>query len=149
MSEYLDASIIVKWFKEGEEYRDEALKLQDRVINFDTEFVMSYYGLLEVVRSLVKANFPRDKIEDSFQSIRDLYDIGALKPVGIDKVLYLSKDIEIGINLYASDALHVATAIYHGCNILWSAGKHHTKDKTKNFLKKFNIISRHIKEVHL
>lgn len=92
MSEYLDASVIVKWFKEGEEYRDEALKLQDRVINFDTEFVMSYYGLLEVVRSLVKASFPRDKIEDSFQSIRDLYDIGALKPVGIDKVLYLAKE---------------------------------------------------------
>ena len=79
MSEYIDASVIVKWFKEGEEFRKESLKLRERVINFDTEFVMSYYGLLEIVRALVKANFPREIIDDTFQSINDLYNVGALK----------------------------------------------------------------------
>jgi len=147
MSEYIDASVIVKWFKEGEEFRRESLKLRERVINFDTEFVMSYYGLLEIVRALVKANFPREIIDDTFQSINDLYNVGALKSVSIDEVLYLAKEIEIEVNLYASDALHVASAINHNCDILWSADKHHTKDKTKNFLNKFNIKAKHISDV--
>jgi len=41
MSEYLDASVVVKWFKEDEPGRNEALKLRERVLDFNTEFVMS------------------------------------------------------------------------------------------------------------
>jgi len=39
MSEYLDASVVVKWFKEKEDYRKEALNIRDRVINFESEFI--------------------------------------------------------------------------------------------------------------
>jgi len=67
MTEYIDTSVVVKWFKEGEEYQDEALRLRDRIINFETKFVMIQYGLLELVRALVKAKFPRDNIEEVFQ----------------------------------------------------------------------------------
>jgi hypothetical protein len=54
------------------------------------------------------------EIEDSFQSIMDMYDIDALKGVGIEDVLNLAKDIAIELNLYASDALHLASAIHQG-----------------------------------
>ena len=149
MSEYLDASIIVKWFKREEDYSEEALKLRNRVINFDTEFVMSYYGLLETVRALVKSNFPEEEIEDCFQNLHDLYDIGALKNVNVDEVLFLAKDVEIELNLYASDALHVASAINHGCNIIWSVDDHHLKNKTKDFLKKYDVESKHLSEIDI
>ncbi len=95
MSEYLDTSVIVKWFKEDEEHREESLKLRERVINFDSEFVMSYFGLLELVRALVKNNFPKEKIDKSFQSIHDLYKIDALKNVGVEGALFFAKDIDL------------------------------------------------------
>ncbi|MFO8109098.1 MAG: type II toxin-antitoxin system VapC family toxin [Thermoplasmata archaeon] len=143
MSEYLDASVVVKWFKKEEDFSEEALRIRDRVINFDTEFVMSYYGLLETVRALVKSNFPKDEIEDSFQNLHDFYDIGALKNVNVNDVIFLAKEVEIELNLYAGDALHVASAINHGCDIIWSADDHHLKDKTKDFLKRYNMESKH------
>jgi len=149
MTEYIDASIVVKWFKEGEEYQDEALKLRDRIINFETTFVMSHYGVLELVRALVKVRFPRDTIEDAFQSLNDLYDIGVLKGVRVEEILYLAKDIEIEVNLYVSDAVHLASAIHSDCDILWSVDDHHLKDKTKDFLRKYGIEVKHLSEVIL
>ena len=58
MSEYLDTSIVVKWFKEEESNHFEALLLLDRIKDFETDFVMSEYGLLELVRALSKAKYP-------------------------------------------------------------------------------------------
>jgi len=100
-----------------------------------------------VVRALKKNNFPKEVIVDSFQSIADLYDIGALKHVEIKEVLYLAQEIEIELSLYASDALHVASAINHDCDILWSVDKHHLKDKTRTFLKKYNLEPKHLSEI--
>ncbi len=114
MSEYVDASVVVKWFHEGEEYREQALDIRNRIIDFDSEFVMSYYGLLEVIRAMVKNGFPKKVIEDSFESLNDLFEIGALKSVDLDEVIFLAKDVEIELNLYASDAVHIASAINHG-----------------------------------
>lgn len=147
MSEYLDTSVMVKWFKEDEEYREQALKLRERVIDLESEFVMCYYGLLELVRALVKADFPRDKIDESFQSINDLYDIGALKSVAIEDVLYQSKEIAIELNLYAGDALHVASAIYRDCDILWSADEHHLKESASRYLKKYGLETKSLKDI--
>ena len=67
MSEYLDTSIIVKWFKkENELNRKEALELRERIINFESEFVMSYYGLFELIRAMAKHNYPKESIEEAF-----------------------------------------------------------------------------------
>lgn len=41
--------------------------------------------------------------------------------------MYLAKNIEIELNLYASDALHVACAVHRGCRIFWSEDGHHLK----------------------
>ena len=60
MSEYLDTSIVVKWFKEEESNHFEALLLLDRI----KDFVMSEYGLLELVRALSKAKYPVNRIEN-------------------------------------------------------------------------------------
>lgn len=139
MSEYLDTSVVVKWFREGEEYREHSLKLRSRIINYDCEFVHSFYGPMELVRALVKNKYPKNKIEDSFQSIMDLYKIEALKGVGIEEVLFRAKDIAIKLNLYAGDALHLASAVHHGCKIFWSEDKHHLKTSTRNFMDRYNI----------
>lgn len=79
MSEYLDTSCVIKWFKKNEEYHEKSLELRERILNFETELVMSYYGLLELIRALVKSKYPKERIEESFQNMYDLYEIGALK----------------------------------------------------------------------
>ena len=148
MSEYLDTSIIVKWFKEEDEkYRKEALELRDRIINFDSEFVMSYYGLLELIRAMVKHNYPKESIEEAFQSITDLYEIDGLKNVRMEEVLFLAKEIQVELKLYASDALHLASAINRSCKIFWSEDKHHLKNNTREFMNKFGIEIRSLKEI--
>ena len=147
MSEYIDASIIVKWFKEDESYFDESNALLQRVVKMNTSFVMNSYGILEVIRALVKANVSQKYIQDAFQNLSDLYGIGAIKNIPLESILHLSKDIEIDINLYASDAVHVASAIFSDCSLFWSADKHHTKQKTRTYLQKYNIKVKHIKEL--
>ncbi|MDG6220682.1 MAG: type II toxin-antitoxin system VapC family toxin [Candidatus Thermoplasmatota archaeon] len=139
MSEYLDTSVIVKWFREQEPGHREAMILLGRIKDLETEFVMSEYGLLELVRALVKAGFPKEEIETAFQSIHDLYEIGALQRVPMEEALFLAKDIEMILNLYASDSLHLASAIQHGCKTFWTADKHHLKDKTQTFMQNYKI----------
>jgi predicted nucleic acid-binding protein len=147
MSEYIDASVIVKWFKKDELYFYESQVLLQRVISFDTQFIMNSYGILEVVRALVKAKFPREQIHDAFQNLSDLYDIGAIKTVDLDAIIHLAKDVEIDLNLYASDAVHVASSIFQDCSFFWSADNHHTKEKTKEYLKKYDVNVKHISDV--
>ena len=149
MSEYLDTSVVVKWFREGEDHRDESLELRERIINFDCEFVMSFYGIMELVRALVKNKYQKDIIEDSFQSMMDMYKIDALKSVGIEEVLYRAKDIAIALNLYAGDALHLASAIQYGCKIFWSEDKHHLKVSTREFMKRYNVEIKSLAQVKI
>ena len=147
MSEYLDTSVIVKWFKKNEEHRKESLKLRKRIINFESEFVISYFGLLELVRALVKNKYPKEQINECFQSMHDLYEINALKSARIEGALFLAKDIEIDLKLYAGDALHLASAINYGCKIFWSEDHHHLKDKTREYMRKYNIEVKSLKDI--
>ncbi len=147
MSEYLDTSVVVKWFKKKEIDHLQALRLLTRIKAFETEFVMSEYGLLELVRALKKADYPKHKIDIAFQSVHDLYEINALKRVPMEDTLFLAKDIEIALNLYASDALHLASAIQHGCRIFWSADKHHLKNSTRILMEKYNMKVKSLDEI--
>ena len=104
---------------------------------------------MELVRALVKSKYPRKEIEDSFQSMMDLYDIDALKSVGIEEVLHQAKDIAIELHLYASDALHLASAIHHGCNIFWSEDRHHLKDTTRKFMDGYNIGIKSLSQIKI
>ena len=90
-----------------------------------------------------------ENIEEAFQSINDLYEIDGLKNVQMENVLFLVKEIEIELNLYASDALHLASAINHGCTIFWSDDKHHLKNKTRKYMQKFGVEIKALKDMDL
>lgn len=139
MSEYIDASIIVKWYKKDEAGYEGAKNIKQRIVDFESDFVMSEFGALEVFRALVKNQFPKDTINDAFQSIQDFYDTDALKRVKLEDVIYLAKDLEIDLNLYASDAIHLASAINHKCKIFWTSDHHFSKDKTVDYVKRYDL----------
>ena len=95
--------------------------------------------MLETVRALKKNNFPERFIKEAFDNLKELYDLGVLKGVPLDNILHLAKDLEIDLNLYAGDAIHVASAISYGRNVFWSSDKHHLKTSTKEYVGRYHM----------
>ncbi len=79
MNEYLDSSVIVKWFREKEQYHKNAEVLLYQMINFESSFISSEYAILEIIRALVKSNYSRKDIESVFYTLKTFDDVGGLK----------------------------------------------------------------------
>ena len=139
MIEYLDASVIVKWFKKDESKITKALKILDKIKNLDGYYITSEWSLLEVTRALSKAGYKEEIISEDYNSIKDLAGVGAITLIPVTQNLDLAHKISIQMKLYASDSIHLATAIQNNCNILISEDQHHHKKKLKEYLKKHGI----------
>ncbi len=114
----LDSSIVVKWFKKGEEREAEALRLKDDILESRVSAVCSDWLLVEVVRGLMKAGFPGKRVEACYSALREIGSLGFLEQVSVGDVLDLTKDAEITLALYASDAVHLATAVSRRATLL-------------------------------
>ncbi len=69
MTECIDASIIVKWFHKGEAFESESHILLEKIIELEHDYVVNEWVLLEVVRAMVKAGYPKPKVNDSTDNI--------------------------------------------------------------------------------
>ncbi|MEM1848419.1 MAG: type II toxin-antitoxin system VapC family toxin [Thermofilaceae archaeon] len=114
----VDSSVFVKWFKKGEEYEGEALQLFEDAVSGGLQLVCSEWALLEVARALQKAGFPPDKVEESYLLLKDLVGLGSIELVPVSEVLDLAKTLVVELNLYASDAVHLAAAITRSADLL-------------------------------
>jgi predicted nucleic acid-binding protein len=83
------ASIIVKWFHKGEAFDAESHVLLGQIIELKHDFVVNEWVLLEVVRAMVKAGYPKQKVNDAFDEIFEMMNIGALRKVPVSDVLHL------------------------------------------------------------
>ncbi|PKP57294.1 MAG: hypothetical protein CVT89_04735 [Candidatus Altiarchaeales archaeon HGW-Altiarchaeales-2] len=144
---YLDASVVVKWFKKGEEFENESLELYNKIERFEIEACASEWMVLEVVRALVKAGASKKKIDDDFQTLTDLFNINAVQRFSVLPVLSLAKNIEYELNMYVADAVHLATAIISGSSILLSEDEHFYKQNVKDYAKKFGLEIKKLKEI--
>ncbi len=100
----LDASVVVKFFKEGEEWEEEAKKLYGMIENFVTPFFANEWLLLEVVRALVKTKYPQEKIETAFEVLNELFSLHAIQRVPVSFVIPLAKKLECDLTLCAADS---------------------------------------------
>lgn len=107
----LDASVVVKWFKKGEALEKEALALRDRVLDTKVSALTSEWLLLEVVRAMVKVDFPREKIEAAYSTLKEIVSLGFIEAVPVGDVMDEAKDIEVALSLFPSDAVYLATAM--------------------------------------
>lgn len=82
------------------------------------QLVCSEWALLEVARALRKAGFPPDKVEESYLLLKDLVGLGSIELVPVSEVLDLAKTLVVELNLYASDAVHLAAAITRSADLL-------------------------------
>lgn len=106
----LDASVVVKWFKKGEDYEREALRLFEDALSGKRALICSEWTLLEVARGLRKAGLAPPKIVESYKLLRDLAGLGFVELVPVFEVIDLAGMLIVELNLYASDAVHLATA---------------------------------------
>jgi predicted nucleic acid-binding protein len=129
MRECLDTSVIVKWFKEDEIYEDEAEYIRQSVLSLEKEFIINEWVLLEIVRALVKSGYTKKRLNDAIEYINGLINTGAIRVIPVAEVKDLAQTYEIDYKLYASDAVHLATAIHTSSNTFWVADKHFKKPK--------------------
>ena len=119
----LDASVVVKWFKEGEDHEGQALALRDRILELKVSAVSSEWLLLEVVRAMVRAEFPGEKVEGAYSALREMVSLGFMELVHVGEVLDGAKNVMMNLSLYASDAVYLATAIHAGASLV-AADRH-------------------------
>lgn len=139
MTECIDTSIAVKWFHKGESFENEANLLLQRIIELDGDFAVNELLLLEVVRALVKVGYSKDKVNEAFDDLVELINVGALRQIPVSDVIHLAKFIEIEYTLYAADAVHIATAIHTNASILWTED-HHMQKKSLNGLFRNHLL---------
>jgi predicted nucleic acid-binding protein len=114
----LDASVVVKWFKEGERMEGEALALRDGILDGRVSAVTSEWLLLEVVRAMVKAGFPREKIDGAFSALKEMVSLGFIEAVPVGEVMDEAKEIEVALSLFASDSVYLATAVKRNATLI-------------------------------
>jgi Arc/MetJ-type ribon-helix-helix transcriptional regulator/predicted nucleic acid-binding protein len=76
--------------------------------------------LLEVVRALVKIDYPRHKVEETYSTLRETASLGLIEVMPTKMLLDSAKEAEIELGLFASDAIYLATAIIQHTNLLTS-----------------------------
>ncbi|ODS35188.1 MAG: hypothetical protein A7316_10750 [Candidatus Altiarchaeales archaeon WOR_SM1_86-2] len=144
---YLDASVAVKWFKKGEEFENEALVLYKKIRELEINACASEWIILEVIRGLTKSGYSKEKINETYDVIEELFSLGLIKKIYVSPAIALAKNIELELNLYAADSIHLATAIITNSQILFSEDKHLHKKKVKEYAEKFGLEIRGLKEI--
>jgi predicted nucleic acid-binding protein len=147
MTECIDTSIIVKWFHKGEAFDDESHILLEKIIELEHDFVVNEWALLEVVRVMVKAGYTKIKVNNAFEDIFEMMNIGALRKIAVSDVLPLAKSIELNYSLYAAEAVHIATAIHTNSSILWTEDHNMQKESLKEIFKNHLIEVRPLKGI--
>lgn len=147
MTECIDASIIIKWFHKGEAFDTESHILLEKIIELEHDFVVNEWVLLEVIRAMVKAGYLKQKINDAFDEIFEMMNIGALRKIPVSDVLHLAKSIELNHSLYAADAVHIATAIHTNASILWTEDHHMQNESLKELFRNHLMEVRSLKGI--
>ncbi|MFH0863394.1 MAG: type II toxin-antitoxin system VapC family toxin [Candidatus Altiarchaeota archaeon] len=139
MTECLDASVVVKWFRDDEPKTKEAQGLYNRISDLKSLFVASEWLVLEVVRAFVKAGMRKSCIEEHIQVLDQLSTLGAIKLIPVTNTIPLARELEIELGLHAADAVHLATAISTKSAIFWTEDEHLHKNKVKDYAKGHNL----------
>jgi len=71
--------VIVKWFKKGEEFEEEALRLKDDVLSTTINLTICELTPLEVCRALIKAGYSLEKVNESYRILIEMIELSFSK----------------------------------------------------------------------
>jgi predicted nucleic acid-binding protein len=103
------------------------------------EYLASEWLLLEVVRALVKSGTDPEDIHAACSILSALVQKEALTEIPVGRVRELAAELEQELNLHVADAVHLATAISCGCDILWTEDYHLHKRKVTEYAEGFGL----------
>lgn len=131
---YLDATVLVSFYKKDEKYSKEIDILFERTLGKDI-LISSEWSQLEFIRGLMKTKV-------NVRTIRDDLDDLSLSVVFIPiKSAWISraKELILRLNLYAADSHHLAAAILEKADIMITCDERHLL--TTKVRKEFNVVS--------
>ena len=143
----VDSSVIVKWFKKGEEFEEEALKFRDDVFSGSINAVISEWVYLEVVRGLVKIGLQENMIDRAYDTLKEAAYLGFIEVIPVSNLLDEAKKLEILLRLYASDAVNLATALKNSINML-SEDRHLHRKSVGDYLVKRGLRVFRLKDLY-
>ncbi|RJS81004.1 PIN domain-containing protein [Candidatus Bathyarchaeota archaeon] len=143
----VDSSVIVKWFKKGEEFEEEALKFRDDVFSGSINAVISEWVYLEVVRGLVKIGLQENMIDRAYDTLKEAAYLGFIEVIPVSNLLDEAKKLEIRLRLYASDAVNLATALKNSINML-SEDRHLHRKSVGDYLVKRGLRVFRLKDLY-
>ena len=73
-----DSSVVVKWFKKGEEFEGEALGLRRDVLSSTVILFTPEIVPLEVCRALMKVGYPSEKAKEAYATLSEMGELGFL-----------------------------------------------------------------------
>ncbi len=114
----LDSSVLVKWFKRGEEREEEALRLRDDVLDQRFRALVPELGPLEVCRGLVKAGLPREKVLRAHATLEEMERLGLLEVVPAGEARREVPALLCELGLFVSDALVLASSLIRRADLI-------------------------------
>ncbi len=133
-----DSSVLVKWFKKGEEKEELAMRLKDDVLDERIILLCNEWVQLEIIRALTKANYSRDKINETRRFLEDIGSLGLIKFVRVSEVKELALEMIYSLNLYTADAVILATAIINNVDLL-TEDSHLLKNRIIKYAEKHGV----------
>ncbi|NWG09037.1 MAG: type II toxin-antitoxin system VapC family toxin [Nitrososphaerales archaeon] len=143
----LDSSVLVKWFKKGEEFELEALRLRDEVLSSAVSVFACELMHLEVCRGLSKAGYSEQKIDEAYVALREMSDFGFIRLVPVTDLKDKAKELIVKLNLYVADAISLAVAFTSHMDLL-TEDRHLLKREVKESLKKEGLKTIRLEELH-
>ena len=143
----VDSSVLVKWFKKGEDFENEALKLRQDILSSKVKVLVSELTILEVCRALIKVGYPVEKVKEAYATLSDMEDLDFLRSAPTVKLRSEAKDLMVELNLYVADALHLAVATVNFSNLL-TEDRHLLKREVKEFMRKKELKIIRLKEMY-
>jgi len=143
----LDSSVVVKWFKKGEPFEEEALRLRQGVLSSSVSVSASELMPLEVCRALVKVGYPSEKVGEAYAALREMSELGFLRSIPTAASRDKAKDLIVELNLYVADALSLASAVLSSSNLL-TEDRHLLKKEVKRFMEKNGLKTIRLKEAY-
>ena len=90
---------------------------------------------------------PEDKINQAYSTLRDMVELGFIEVVLISDLLEKAKEVEIKLNLYASDAANLSSSLVSSTNML-SEDKHLLRKSVKDFMEKVGLKVLRLKDLY-
>jgi predicted nucleic acid-binding protein len=143
----LDSSVVVKWFKKGEDSEEEALMLRHDVLTPTSNMSASELMPLEVCRALVKVGYSPEKIDEAYTTLAEMAELGFLKLIPTAELIDEAKESIVKLNLHVADALSLAAAVVTSSDLL-TEDRHLLKKEVKEIIERKELKILRLKEAY-